>query len=286
MKPAAKRGPGLWVWRRRIQAEGADEWLLRLAAAGHPHAALTARPGGSRVLLEIHLAARRPLESLRGRFGGTVAFLPHQAWQRPAGARFRKTFAGALIVQDHESGAARTGGLPVLRIPAGMAFGTGAHATTAMCLRQLILALRRPRAAAAGPRVLDAGTGSGILALAAAALGARVEAFDFDPDCVRECRANARRNPAVPPVRWRRADVRTCRLAGPFDVVTANLYAGLLCEALPRLAEGIRPGGTLIVSGLLASQEPAVRGALRRSGLTVQTRLRRGKWVALVVRKR
>ena len=141
----------------------------------------------------------------------------------------------------------------IVRLDPGLAFGTGTHATTALCLEWL------DGAALGGARVLDVGTGSGILALAALALGARVvRAIDIDPQALIATRDNALRNGVA-------SGLEIAAAEAPWpegcDVVLANILAEPLIELAPRIAAATRPGGSAVLAGLLAAQARAVTGA-------------------------
>lgn len=147
-------------------------------------------------------------------------------------------------------------GQRVLVLDPGLSFGTGQHPTTGFCLAQIdAVAASQP-----GFSLLDVGTGSGILALAAARLGAgRVDAFDFDPVSVRVAEENARRNRLAERVNLRRGDVAKLALRGPgYDVVCANLTADLLEAHLGRMVARLRPQGVLVLAGILRRQFAAV----------------------------
>ncbi len=172
----------------------------------------------------------------------------------------------------------------VLTLDAGVAFGSGEHGSTRGCLRALeLVAYRRPR------RVLDLGTGSGILAMAAARLlRRRVLGTDIDPWAVRTAHANARRNRLAGLLRFRRADGwRSPAVAGggPYDLVFANILARPLCAMARELAHRLAPGGTAILAGLLDSQSNWVLAAHRRQGMVLEARLHEGRWATLVLRK-
>ncbi len=178
-------------------------------------------------------------------------------------------------------------GRRVLTIDAGVAFGSGEHGSTRGCLRALeAVARRRARRIRHG---LDVGTGSGVLALAAATLLKRpMLATDIDPWAVRTARANGALNRVAALVRCARADgwnSPVIRRAAPFDLVFANILARPLCAMAAELAHGLAPGGTAILAGLLGTQAAMVLAAHRRVGLRLERRLDEGKWTTLVLRK-
>jgi ribosomal protein L11 methyltransferase len=177
----------------------------------------------------------------------------------------------------------------VLALDPGMAFGTGLHPTTRLCLAALEALADRgtlPRGGAGGgpARVLDVGSGSGILSIAAARLGAReVLAVDVDPIAVEATMANARRNRVARVVRARAGSAPSG--SGPFDVVLANLIASLLITLADGLVEDLRPGGTLLASGIFENREAEVVAAFEARGLVRDRRWKEGDWVALEVRR-
>jgi ribosomal protein L11 methyltransferase len=136
-----------------------------------------------------------------------------------------------------------------------------------------------------GWRMLDAGTGSGILALAGKRFGAAaVTAIDNDPLAVSTARRNATLN-SVTRVKFTCGDVHDSP-PGPFEIITANLYSELLEAVLPRFAASLAPGARLILSGVMRDQEPKLIRALRRNRFRVVEARRRGKWVALLAEQR
>jgi ribosomal protein L11 methyltransferase len=166
-----------------------------------------------------------------------------------------------------------------LVIPHGLAFGSGDHATTFMLLR----ALARGQSGEPVPdRVLDLGTGSGVLALAARRFGAKhIVATDFDPAAVRTARQNEALNFSTPLIRWRRADVKKLNAKSRFDLVLGNLFSGILVEAARQITTSLAPGGQLWLSGILREQEHEVIAAYRARGLKLLRSSHRGKWVML-----
>jgi ribosomal protein L11 methyltransferase len=183
----------------------------------------------------------------------------------------------------------------VLSLDPGMAFGTGLHPTTRLCLAALeALAdegllgsgADRGRAghAGSGPgataRVLDVGCGSGILAIAAGKLGAgELLGVDTDPIAVESTAANARLNDLTRRVRVRRGSVPTGER--PFDLVLANLIASLLVQLAEPLCDELVPGGRILASGIFRDREVDVRAAFEGAGLTLGRRWAEDDWVAL-----
>ncbi|MFM8468581.1 MAG: 50S ribosomal protein L11 methyltransferase [Limisphaerales bacterium] len=157
-------------------------------------------------------------------------------------------------------------GQAVVILDPGLSFGTGHHATTGFCLRRLVAA-RRP---GMHQSFLDIGTGSGILAIAAAKLGyAPVRCFDFDPESVRVAKANAAQNGVGHFVKPVRRDLTKLPLASAtrYHVVCANLIYDLLIAERDRILARLRPDGVLVLAGILATQFAKVERAYRRAGL-------------------
>jgi ribosomal protein L11 methyltransferase len=168
----------------------------------------------------------------------------------------------------------------VLALDPGMAFGTGLHPTTRLCLASL--ESLADRGLLDGARVLDVGSGSGILSIAAARLGASsVLAVDVDPIAVEASAANARRNRVARRVRARAGSAPSGE--GPFDVVLANLIASLLVTLADVLVADLRPGGTLLASGIFVNRAADVVAAFEARGLVIARRWDEGDWVALEI---
>ena len=119
--------------------------------------------------------------------------------------------------------------------------------------------------------MLDAGTGSGILAIDSDPLAGKV--------AKRNARANGARN-----IEFSTGDILTCKLTEEFDVITANLFSEILIDAMPIWSQHLTPGGNLILSGILRSQQKAIEHSLRGHGLAAAEVRRRGKWIAICSR--
>ncbi len=169
----------------------------------------------------------------------------------------------------------------VIRLDPGMAFGTGLHPTTRMCL-SLMEEYLRP-----GQRVLDLGCGSAILSIAAVRLGAaRVLALDVDDVAVRVAQDNVRRNRVATRVEVRHGSLDTPRSRdGLFDLAAANISALVLKDAQPRLAARLKPGGLALLSGILDTGAMAVREAYAARGWDHVQTWAEGGWVAIVVKR-
>lgn len=283
LKLAAQR----YSWRKLSSAKWSDVWFERLAFLGPQRVLVFEFPGKRTIRVEAHGLTKREADTVTEHFGGQIS---EAKWltaveppQRPP-IRVRGRLLVVSTERERTDAAAKEPETPVLLIPAGMAFGTGEHATTATCLRLLsdIARTMRDRPWDA----LDLGTGSGILALAARRYGAaRVEASDWDPHAIRTAKENLKLN-GIDKVRVRKLDVRSWVPERQWPVVLVNLYSDLLVECAATLALVTEPAGHLIFSGTLRAQEAEVVAALQGAGLELERIVRKGKWVTGIVRKK
>jgi ribosomal protein L11 methyltransferase len=210
---------------------------------------------------------------------------PADGWLARNAAAFPEQRIGRrFVLRGEHLPPTRTPGRITLQIDAGVAFGSGEHGSTRGCLLALErIAHLRP------VRILDIGTGSGVLAMAAAKLLARrVLAIDIEPWSARTAADNARRNGLLGRMAvavgdgWRHKHVRAGR---PYHLVFGNILARPLCAMSRALAQGLAPGGVAILSGLLPNQARMVLAAHRRGGLILQRRLIEEGWATLILRK-
>jgi len=167
-------------------------------------------------------------------------------------------------------------GRAVLRLDPGMAFGTGTHETTALCLVALDELVQ------GGERLLDIGTGSGILAIAALLLGAaKAEGVDIDPMCVRTAGENAALNGVSDRFIVEIGDLSD-KASGQYDLITANIVANAIKQLAPQIPALLAPNGTFIASGIIDEREDEVAQAIRAAGLAVHEIRRDNGWVCIL----
>jgi ribosomal protein L11 methyltransferase len=208
--------------------------------------------------------------------------VPDEDWAARSQADLRSVRVGDVIVSppwdvpDRDADAAAGSRPIVIVIVPSMGFGTGHHATTRLCLDALQAVEVR------GRRVMDIGTGSGVLAIAASLLGGReVVGIDEDPDAIHAASENVALNPRAS-VTLIPADFRWVDLV-PSNIVLANLTGGLLAAAAERLSELTAPGGRLILSGLLTQEERDVLDTYPI--MSIERRTEEAGWVCVTLRR-
>ncbi|MGF1656624.1 MAG: 50S ribosomal protein L11 methyltransferase [Verrucomicrobiales bacterium] len=272
----------VFQWQRLASNRWADAWEERLRAlVGAQRVVLISRPGQRFVQLHAYGLSRREAESLTKNFGGKFRSQVKVDWTKQEPQRAPLKISNRLRVVWTEKAWRENQGeaIPTLLIPASVAFGTGEHATTAMCLRILASKIRQT------PRLLDVGCGSGILGLAGKIFGAsESQAVDFDPLAVKAARENARRNGIR--MRVTQSDVLKHELpTGPFDWICANLFLEVLLATLPKFRSALAPEGHLLCSGVFRIQEEELIQAASECRLELHEKKERGRWAALLFRK-
>lgn len=218
------------------------------------------------------LASRHPMT-----YTTAYSHLDEQVWAESWKAFFHPhPITPGLVVKPTWCDYSPRPGEQVIEIDPGMAFGTGTHPTTSLSI-QLLEKYCRP-----GQGVLDVGTGSGILLIAAAKLGAgRLVGVDNDPMALGVARANLLQN-NLPPERFALiCGHLLAPITGPHDLVVANILADVIIELLDTLPTVLPPGGRFICSGILRKQKPAVIRKMEDSGFAIDDILEREEWVAL-----
>ncbi len=275
------------MWQKRIAARLEEDWRERLDWV-EPDRLVVVRlpPAEETRRLEIYDLTPEEADRLSAQFGGQVRRIAPESWFFSQGSdQLPLRIRDRLLIINHpdalKSARDQYPEREALVIPPGMAFGTGEHATTITCLRFLVDAAREFRHRPWS--MLDAGTGSGILSLAAEKLGAtRIEGFDNNADSVRIAGENAEVNNCAQP-KFYQADVLADEPEpGAWDVVAANIYSDILIQALPGLARALRRPGFLILSGILAKDGADVASAAKKLKLQLEKQRTIGKWTTFL----
>ncbi len=211
--------------------------------------------------------------------GVTTVVHPHRNWNAEWESTVQPVAAGPFIVAPSWVDVDAHGAI-LLRIDPKMSFGTGHHPSTRLALQLLADCLRN------GDRVLDAGTGTGVLAIASVKLGAaRALGFDIDPTVYENFDENARRNGVEDRVDFVRGTIADVREDG-FDLVVANISRNVLLETLPDVKRKVRVGGRIILAGLLTADRDIMCETAGRMGMLVHSEASEGDWWACAIEKR
>ena len=212
-----------------------------------------------------------------GRLKLSVRKLPRQDWAESWKRHFHPIEIGsALLIKPSWSNRRPKKGQATIILDPGLSFGTGQHPTTAFCLRELV-ARRRP---GIEQGFLDIGTGSGILAIAAARLGyGPVEAFDHDPEAIRVASANAKCNRLLNKIHFFQQDVtKLPRTGAKYSVICANLISNLLITAHDQILARLALDGTLVVAGILKTEFQVVQRAFEEAGMLLIASQTQKEW--------
>ena len=295
------RQPGLHRWTKILRNESeAVIWEAVIEASGQTNATVSHRSGSHAWRIEIFDSFRSQLAGWEKQFGGTIEYLSRaqlEAMSRPPveGKGSLLKIRDRLVVTQStakaELGKIRRQfpGRMVLSYPAGLAFGTGNHATTATCLRMIAdFAQDRGKRPTEPWSFLDLGCGSGILCAAAKALGAsEVLGVDFDEMAVRTARRLAAGNGLERSalvegdvLKWNPGRNQA------YDLIAANLFHDVLIEIFSSLPGWLKADGGLVVSGILRGQESDCLAAGEKAGFEFGRIVRKGKWSSALARLR
>lgn len=288
--PADRSNTTWWVIRVTLEPTAEEPISTVLWRAGT--AGISSSAANDKIVLAAYFAERPNLNQLRAEIETflTALHIPgahlinikeerlvEEDWLQKWKEGYHPLLVGErFIIAPSWERPEETGSRIVIEIDPGMAFGTGTHATTQLCL----LAIERYWR---GGRLLDVGTGTGILAIAAAKLHpeADIVAVDIDPIAVEVARENVVLNHVAGNIKLVLGSLDDLR-APPFNLIVANLTAPVIEEQLGRMAQLLVDGGVLILSGLLVEQEAAVQRRLAQVGLRLLSRLAADEWLALV----
>lgn len=273
----------MFVWSKLSAEKWADAWEERFS--GVSTAVITVIPGRKTIRVVVYCVNAGEAREIQRLFGGTVRKMKMRNWAAmlpelppPVKVRDRLVICAERTLVARKKLAKKFPGRCIISIPPHMAFGTGHHATTATVLRFLVdfAASRKDKKWT----MLDLGTGSGVLAIGAAKLGAaRIWGCDYDAHAVRIARENVLLNQADNIV-IEEADVLKWKSREQWDCVAANLFSDVLEEAFPKIARAVKPDGVVFVSGILKTQAAACLRAGEKAGLNFKVVLTKGKWVS------
>jgi ribosomal protein L11 methyltransferase len=280
--------PPLWKATVVVTKDEAADIAAAFELASSPQAILSLEEPFENTATIEALYTNMPDGDLLSKLAGRdvhVSLLPDQDWIKLSQEGLPPVRAGRFFVYGaHDKGRVPHGVIP-MRIEAGLAFGTGHHETTALCLGVLSDLAKSRRFS----NVADIGCGTGLLAIGAAKLWKRsVTASDIDPVAVEVARENATANGVGPLIRAVTADGLvnpTLAARGPYDLIFANIIAGPLIFLAPQITAAMAPRGMLVLSGLLYWQEELVLSFYRSRGLVLRAIRRAKPWSALVLER-
>jgi len=275
----------MFVWSKLSSEKWSDAWEERFAGNPALNLVITTVPGRTTIRVEVYAEKKREVLAIQKMFGGSIREVKNRNWAAmsqeampPIQVRGKLVVCTARTAAEIKKARSEHSGKQIIAIPADMAFGTGHHATTATVLRMLVDASGslhgRPW------KLADLGCGSGILAIAAAKMGAsKVWGCDFDPKAVEVSQENAIRNEASD-ICFTETDILKWKAREQYDIVIANIFYDILEAGFPQIIRAVRPGGTLMVSGILKSQAEPCLAVATKLGVHWDRIVTRGKWVS------
>lgn len=259
-----------------------DAWEDRFY--GNPNTVITKIKGNKTIRVEVYTETKEEAEAIKAQFGGSTRKLVHKNWAAMAEPKHIpiKIRSSLIIIGEREDDAREKAaekfpGRHIIQIPADMAFGTGDHATTSTCMRLLVDIAKEKKGQ--NWEMIDLGTGSGVIAIAARMLGASCShGVDYDPQAVIVAKRNVTRN-KVDHVTMADGDVLAWTPERQWPVVVANMFSTILQKAFPIIAAALETDGDLIVSGILKEQWDETRQVAENNKFSFSEVIVKGKWV-------
>lgn len=259
-----------------------DAWEDRFY--GNSNAVITMLKTNKTVRVEVYTETEKEAVAIQEQFGGSIRKLVNKNWAEinqsthpPIKIRSSLVIIGEREDDAREKFSQEFPGRHIIQIPADMAFGTGDHATTSTCMR-LLVDIAKERQSSSW-EMLDLGTGTGVIGIAARMLGAEsCLGMDFDHQAVIVAQRNVKRN-EVDQVTMTDGDVLKWTPERQWPVVVANMFSTILQKGFPTIAASLEEGGDIIVSGILKEQWEETREIAEQSGLRFSQVITKGKWV-------
>lgn len=271
----------MYLWSKLSGIKWNDAWEERFY--GNPNTVIQEIKGGKSLRVQVYCETAEAAEEIKEQFGGSVREVKSASWEQPQDLSQKPLLIRDKLVLTQaitpEEVAALKEEYPeriIINIPAEMAFGTGDHPTTSNCLRFLVdYAAKRSDSW----RMVDVGCGTGVIGIAAQKIGAEeVEAFDFDEKAVEVTQKNLILN-ETESVKAYTEDVFNWKPQGTFDFLAANLFSTILQRAFSTLKSALSEDGTIVISGILATQWEETEQAAKDAGLHFSEVKKSGKWV-------
>lgn len=259
-----------------------DAWEDRFY--GNPNTVISKLKTNKTIRVEVYTETETEALEIKRQFGGSIRKLVHKNWAAIAEPNRQpiKIRSSLIIIGDREDDARdkyqqQFPDRHIIQIPADMAFGTGDHATTSTCMRLLVDIAKEKKEASW--EMLDLGTGTGVIAIAARMLGASsCLGMDFDSQAVIVAQRNVERN-QTNQVTMKDGDVLKWKPKRQWPVVVANMFSTILQQGFPTIAAALETGGNIIVSGILKEQWDETREVGEQNGLEFTQVITKGKWV-------
>ena len=272
----------MWIWSKLSGIQWMDAWEDRFY--GNPNAVISRLKTQKTIRVEVYTDSEAEAQDIKKLFGGSIRKLVHKNWalikepnRKPVRIRNSVIITGSRDDNEIDKLTREFPSRHIIRIPADMAFGTGDHATTSTCMRMLVDIAKKKGTTPWD--MLDLGTGTGVIAIAARKLGASsCQGMDFDPQAVTVARRNVRAN-HVGKVTISETDVLTWQPDRQWPVIVANMFSTILQQAFPVITAALEKDGHLIVSGILRDQWKETREIAHACELEFEKVIIKGKWV-------